>query len=131
VLDFLKGALPVAAAYWVVGLDGWSVTPLVLAPVLGHAFPVFERFRGGKALTVTFGVWAGITIWEVPSVVGAAMAAGKLLVRFKEDAHSVLLGMAVLVLYVVLRYRSLPLSAAAVLCATVVIWRHRRELVRS
>jgi len=129
-LDFLKGALPVAAGYLLLRTDGWWLTPLVIAPVLGHAFPLFERFRGGKALTVTFGVWAGITAWEVPCVMGAAMAIGKLVLRFEEDAYSALLGMAVLVPYVVWRYQNPPLSVAALLCAAVVIWRHRRELAR-
>ncbi len=130
VLDFLKGALPVAAASHLAGLDGWWLVPVILAPVLGHAFPVFERFRGGKALAVTFGVWAGLTFWEVPCVLGLAFTLGKLVLRFEEDALSVLLGMNVLVLYVVVRYESLPLSAAALLTAAIVILRHRRELAR-
>jgi glycerol-3-phosphate acyltransferase PlsY len=129
-LDFLKGALPVAAALSLGGTEGWWVTPVILAPVLGHVFPVFERFRGGKALSVTFGVWAGVTTWEVPCVIGAAMAIGKLVLRLKEDAMSALLGMIVLVVYVPIRYGSLPLTVAAVLSAAVVIWRHRRELTR-
>lgn len=130
VLDFLKGVLPVAAAYWLVGLGGWWLVPVVLAPVVGHALPLFERFRGGKALAVTFGVWGGITLWEVPCVLGAALTFGKVVLRLKKDAHSVLLGMIVLVLYVPWRYRSLPMSVAALLCAAAVCWRHRRELAR-
>jgi len=127
-LDFLKGALPVAAAYWLVGLRGWWLTPVILAPVIGHMFPLFLRFRGGKALAVTFGVWTGVTLWEAPCVLGAALLLGKLVLRWEQDAYSVLLGMNVLVLYVVARYRSLPLSLAALLCAVLVSWRHRREL---
>jgi len=127
-LDFLKGALPVAAAILVAGLEGWWLVPVIIAPVVGHAFPVFQRFRGGKAIDVTFGVWAGVTIWEVPTVMGAAMAVGMLVLRFKEDAKSMLLGMIVLVPFVAVRYRSLPMTAAALLCASLVVWRHRREL---
>jgi len=128
-LDFLKGALPVAAACWLVGLRGWWLTPVILAPVLGHMLPLFARFRGGKALAVTFGVWTGVTLWEAPCVLGATLMLGKVLLRSKQNACIVLLGMSVLVLYVVARYRSLPLSLAALLCALLVSWRHRRELV--
>jgi len=128
-LDVLKGAVPVAAALHLVGTGGWWLPPVILAPVVGHAFPLFERFRGGKALAVTFGVWTGVTTWEVPCVMGAAMAIGRLVLRL-EDARSAVLGMVVLVLFVAARYRSLPLSAAALLCAAVVIWGHRRELAR-
>jgi len=127
-LDFLKGAVPVAAAYGWVGLRGWWLTPVILAPVLGHMAPLFLRFRGGKALAVTFGVWAGVTLWEVPCVLGAALMLGKLVLRLKHDAYSVLIGMNALVLYVIVRYRSVPLSLAALLCAALVSWRHRREL---
>ncbi len=127
-LDFLKGALPLAAAYWLVELRGWWLAPVIVAPVIGHMFPWPQRFRGGKALAVTFGVWSGVTLWEVPCVLGAALGIGKLALRFKPDAYSVLIGMNALVLYVILRYRSLPLSLAALLCGALVTWRHRREL---
>jgi glycerol-3-phosphate acyltransferase PlsY len=129
-LDFLKGALPVAVAVRLAGIDGWWLVPILLAPVLGHVFPVFESFRGGKAIDVTFGVWAGVTVWEVPTVMGAAMAFGMLVIRFKEDALSALLGMIVLVTFVALRYQDLPLSVASILCAATVVLRHRRELMR-
>jgi len=127
-LDVLKGALPVAAAYGWVGLRGWWFTPVVVAPVLGHVWPLFLRFRGGKALAVLFGVWSGITLWEVPCVLGAALMLGKLVLRLRHDAFSVLIGMNALVLFVIARYQSVPLSVAALLCAALVSWRHRREL---
>lgn len=130
VLDFLKGALPVAAAFWLLGLTDWWLTPVVLAPVLGHMFPLFSRFRGGKALAVTFGVWTGLTLWEAPCVLGAALMVGRLVLRPRQEAWSVLFGMSVLVLYVAARYRSLPLSLATLACAVLVSWRHREELAR-
>nr|WP_322785336.1 glycerol-3-phosphate acyltransferase [Carboxydothermus ferrireducens] len=33
---------------------------MAVAPVLGHAFSPFLRFKGGKAMAVTFGVWSAI-----------------------------------------------------------------------
>ena len=52
-LDYLKGAIPVGIAYFVVGLDGVSLVLVALAPVLGHAFSPFLGFHGGKAVAVT------------------------------------------------------------------------------
>ena len=52
-LDMLKGAVPVALAYYVFKVDGWPLVPVILAPILGHAFSPFLRFRGGKALAST------------------------------------------------------------------------------
>ena len=60
--DTLKGALPVfLALYWLTPLGVWhnsAVAAVGLAAVLGHIFPVFLHFRGGKAVATTFGVVA-------------------------------------------------------------------------
>ncbi|NIN63619.1 MAG: hypothetical protein GTO63_02660, partial [Anaerolineae bacterium] len=46
-LDYSKGALPVGLAHFKVGLGGWELVPVALAPVLGHAFSPLLHFRGG------------------------------------------------------------------------------------
>lgn len=60
--DLAKGFFPVFA-YLKCGeaFTGISlITALVLAaPVLGHAFPIFFRFHGGKGIAVTFGCLLG------------------------------------------------------------------------
>lgn len=60
--DTLKGAVPVfLAVYWLKPLGAWydsAVAAVGLAAVLGHIFPVFLKFRGGKAVATTFGVVA-------------------------------------------------------------------------
>ena len=70
VLDALKGAVPVALAKYAVGIEGWWLVPVALAPLLGHAYSPLLRFRGGKAVAATAGVWAAITLWEVPTFGG-------------------------------------------------------------
>ncbi len=60
-LDFLKGALPVGTAAYVAGINFPLLAAISLAPVAGHAFSPFLRWRGGKAVAVTFGIWAGLT----------------------------------------------------------------------
>jgi glycerol-3-phosphate acyltransferase PlsY len=60
--DTLKGALPVfLAVYWLTPLGAWhdsAVAAVGLAAVLGHVFPIFFNFRGGKAVATAFGVVA-------------------------------------------------------------------------
>jgi glycerol-3-phosphate acyltransferase PlsY len=60
--DTLKGALPVLlAVYWLTPLGAWhdsAVAAVGLAAVLGHVFPLFLNFRGGKAVATAFGVVA-------------------------------------------------------------------------
>jgi glycerol-3-phosphate acyltransferase PlsY len=60
--DIIKGAVPVfLAVYWLAPLGAWhdtAVAAVGLAAVLGHVFPIFLKFQGGKAVATTFGVIA-------------------------------------------------------------------------
>jgi glycerol-3-phosphate acyltransferase PlsY len=60
--DSLKGAVPVfLALYWLSPLGAWhdsAVAVVGLAAVLGHVFPIYLKFQGGKAVATTFGVIA-------------------------------------------------------------------------
>ncbi len=68
--DGLKGAIPVGLAYFAAEFSAIELIVIALAPILGHGFSPFLKFRGGKAVAVTFGVWAGLTLWEIPTVMG-------------------------------------------------------------
>lgn len=58
--DIFKGVIPVHIAMRL-GLSNGSLFPLVMAaPVLGHAYSLFHRGRGGKAIAVSFGVLIGL-----------------------------------------------------------------------
>jgi glycerol-3-phosphate acyltransferase PlsY len=60
--DALKGALPVfLAVYGLAPLGAWQEAAVALvggAAVLGHVFPVYLGFRGGKGVATSFGVVA-------------------------------------------------------------------------
>lgn len=61
VLDFLKGGLPVLAAQKVAdagaweGYAEWVVIIVMLATIIGHIFPVFLQFKGGKGVSTAAG----------------------------------------------------------------------------
>ena len=59
-LDIAKGALPVFWATRVLDPSSYLFVPVMLAPVLGHAFSPFLKGRGGKGIAVTFGVLLGV-----------------------------------------------------------------------
>jgi glycerol-3-phosphate acyltransferase PlsY len=69
-LDFFKGAVPVGLAHFRFGASGLTLAAIALAPIIGHAYSPLLKGRGGKALAVTFGIWAGLTLWVVPLALG-------------------------------------------------------------
>jgi glycerol-3-phosphate acyltransferase PlsY len=125
-LDYLKGAIPVALARFGAGIGGWGLVPVALAPVLGHAFSPFLCFRGGRAVTVTFGIWSGLTLWTGPTILGLALTLAVAVNR--TDAWSALFGPVVLGAYLLLSGASWPLLAVWAGNFVVVLWKHRRDL---
>jgi glycerol-3-phosphate acyltransferase PlsY len=64
-LDLAKGLLPtVAAGFWLSDIAGatglWARLAVGCAAVIGHIFPVYLRFKGGKGVATSFGVALGI-----------------------------------------------------------------------
>src|SRR5262245_30768967 len=57
-LDFLKGAVPVALMRWLFPDQLGAAVAAGLAAFLGHMFPVYLRFRGGKGVATGTGVVA-------------------------------------------------------------------------
>lgn len=52
--DILKGMLPVAIGFYL-ALSPTAIGVIALAACLGHIFPLFFRFRGGKGVATAFG----------------------------------------------------------------------------
>lgn len=127
-LDGFKGAIPVWIAIYVLGIGGWGLTGIALAPVLGHTFSPFLKFRGGKALAVSFGIWAGLTLYQVPMVMGIAFAIGLLI--FTIEGWAVMLGMAAVLLFLLLTGAEVPLLAVWVGNILILVWTHRADLQR-
>ena len=46
--------------------DGWGLPLVMAAPILGHVFPVFYRFHGGKGISATFGSLTGLLPYAWP-----------------------------------------------------------------
>jgi glycerol-3-phosphate acyltransferase PlsY len=116
----------VAVAKWGVGLEGWSLLPVALAPILGHAFSPLLSFRGGKAVAVTMGVWTALTLWEVPTVGGILLGVWFAVVSVSGWAV-VLMGISVFA-YLLLTNPDPVLLTILVGNALVVSWKYRDDL---
>jgi len=151
-LDLLKGFLPVlAAGRWLGGIPATIATlsastcliwiGVAAACILGHIFPVYLKFKGGKGVATSLGVllgvypyytWPGLVVfglWLATTAatryvsVGSVLAAAAFPVVFALFAH---------------RYHKVwgtvnelwPLYLFAVVIASLVIYRHRGNLAR-
>jgi len=143
-LDILKGLVPTLTA--TLALPGPATDPTrqlllvatAVAAVLGHVFPVYLGFRGGKGVATTIGVALGI--WPYYTIAMLAALAGYGVARYATKTVSVgSLTLAVLfpVAVVVALWWSGagvaahgPLVAVAVLLGLVIIVRHRENIAR-
>lgn len=119
--DLAKGLIPVVVARWA-GLDAAGQSAVALAAFLGHVFPVYLGFRGGKGVATAFGVILGLqpavallaagvwvaffAIWRYASVgsLGAAVAFPAGMWWFRPDRYSVSLA-AVVAFVIYVRHR--------------------------
>ncbi|GIV81791.1 MAG: glycerol-3-phosphate acyltransferase 1 [Anaerolineae bacterium] len=125
-LDFLKGAVPVGLAHFVGDVQGATLVAVALAPVAGHAFSPWLRGRGGKAVAATFGIWAGLSFWYVPTMLGLLLAVGYTVLTV--DGWAVMLALAGVGLHL-LWFNPDPVWLA-VLAGNLIIagWKQRADL---
>ncbi len=85
-LDVLKGVLPVSAASLLKLKEG-TIFMVGLVTILGHVFPLFLKFKGGKGVATSFGVFLGLSyqialiglaIWALGVYLGGASSVGAL-----------------------------------------------------
>ncbi|MGB8342659.1 MAG: glycerol-3-phosphate 1-O-acyltransferase PlsY [Chthoniobacterales bacterium] len=137
-LDALKGLLAVELAFWIANIfHGTPRHELVgiaagVACILGHTFPVWLRFRGGKGVATSAGVLLGL----MPIAVVSVFLVWLLLFKTTRYVSVASIGGAVsLPLLVMLYLRFNMLTGASllpfsVLIAGVVVWRHRSNIQR-
>lgn len=128
VLDMAKGFAAVWIAGWLTdGSPGW-MADAALAVMIGHAFPIFLGFKGGK----TVATFAGAFLYLTPVPMLAAMIVFVIVVVVTRyiSAGSILMA-AMFPLGVWLIEHPTPNEViAAVIAAAVVIYRHKENMRR-
>jgi len=71
ILDVIKGTIPAYLAIYPASIFGggvnfldWQITLIALAPILGHIFPIWLKFKGGKGIATTLGVLFVLLGWK-------------------------------------------------------------------
>lgn len=124
--DALKGLLPVLLAQ---ALDANSLllSLVVFAAFLGHLFPVFFEFKGGKGVATSLGVMLGVH-WLLGLAVAVTWFAVYKL--SKISSLSALVAAVLAPIYVWLIVGDVNLLVAFVLLSLILLWRHKANIQR-
>jgi glycerol-3-phosphate acyltransferase PlsY len=128
-LDLLKGAAAVLIASWIMksGYVSWWLTAAGVAVVLGHMFPVWLSFRGGKGVATGVGVFAVLApIALVPAAV--ILVAIVWLTRYVSLGS--MLGAVTIPIVLWLRNAPLPILTASSVIAILIVFAHRQNIAR-
>ena len=124
-LDAPKGFVPV----WLVkefglpyGLDEGTLALVGLAAFLGHLYPVFFRFKGGKGVATAAGVLLGLNPW-----LGlATLATWIIIASFTRYSSLAALVSAVFApFYQLLIWGGGPVAVSVMVMGGLLVWRHR------
>lgn len=133
-LDAVKGLLPVLIArVWMDELGGATTVALVaLAAFVGHVWPVFFRFQGGKGVATALGVLLGLSAWLGLLVLATWLAVARvsrysslaaLVAAIMAPLYYALLGGVIWDFYGVI-------LAAIIIMSAILLWRHAGNITR-
>jgi len=125
--DAAKGYLAVVLARALVGvdIDSWVLPAVALAAFLGHLFPVFHGFKGGKGVATALGILLAIN-W----VLGLTTLSTWLIVAvfLRYSSLAALISALFAPVYFVFLFGSQPMAMAILLMSALLIWRHRSNI---
>ncbi|WP_127531356.1 glycerol-3-phosphate acyltransferase [Paenibacillus kobensis] len=138
-LDFGKGY---AVVLWLIHaghVSGYGMVPPAAGALLGHAFSPFMRWKGGKAIAVTFGVWSALTGFEASLayavILALLLASAWIYGKGKPpssdtDGFQVVLGMLLLSGYLAYGSYDMGILTIWLINFVLLVYTHRKELVR-
>ena len=122
-LDLLKGLAAVLIAWrWFPDGVAWAA----LGAVIGHCFPVWAGFRGGKGVATKMGVALGLG-WQLGAVYAVVWLAVLALTRISSLAGMSAAVSAPIAAALLGEMRFVPVLAAL---AALVLWQHRGNIAR-
>lgn len=122
--DVLKGTIPVWGAYWL-GVETNNLGLVAIAACLGHMYPIFFNYRGGKAVATALGVLLPIGLSLGAMLIITWVTIVKL-TRYSSLAAIVTVSLSPLYTWLVKPIYTYPVM----MLAALVIFRHKDNIVR-
>jgi acyl phosphate:glycerol-3-phosphate acyltransferase len=106
-------------------LPAYKMSAVALAVVLGHMYPVFHKFRGGKGVSTALGVLLAFNPW-----LAAGTAATWLIIAFffRISSLAALVAAAFAPFFCFLLYGIHPYTLCVGVIALLLIWRHKTNI---
>jgi len=124
IFDILKGFLPVVIAYYFLKEDLYVQIVGVIA-VIGHIYPIFYKFKGGKGVATSFG-----SILAFDFILGLICLMTWLITSFlfRYSALSAIVSFTFLPIYTWLSYENYTITSIYLILAIVVIYKHETNI---
>ncbi len=123
--DVLKGVIPVIIAR-LFFVHGMGLSIVALAAVLGHMYPIFFRFQGGKGVATVLGAIIALS-WIVGLIVILTWLIVAIVFRFSSLASIV----SIILMPIYLGFWSNPQYVLPmILLAVIILYRHRGNIKR-
>ena len=129
-LDVFKGVISIFLAKYFLLNDSWQVA-MGLSTLIGHIWPVWLNWRGGKAVATGLGIFLGLS-WQVGlATLGVFIL---MITLFRIVSLASVSAAFALPLIMLISFKnsgiSLPFLVISMLAMTLVIWRHRENIIR-
>jgi glycerol-3-phosphate acyltransferase PlsY len=123
----LDGGKGFVAVVWTQGYGHGGVALVALAVFIGHLYPVWLGFKGGKGVATGFGVFYALA-WPIGAVCCALWLAMAAIFRFSSLSALAAYAAAPALAYYFTH--SLPNTVLTAVIAALVFWRHRANISR-
>lgn len=127
ILDVIKGVIP---AYLAINflVSDWQIVLVAISPILGHIFPAWLKFKGGKGVATTFGVLFILLGWKFFLILLLIWLL--VLAIFKIMSFTNLLMASFFPLILWISSFSLAYYIFGIILAILIWWTHRENLQR-
>ncbi len=126
-LDLSKAFVPVYCVINFTGIESWGISAVAVGSLLGNAFTPFLKFRGGKSLAVTGGIWIAISNGWLIIPVMISLATFHSLQR--THVWTIILTMFVILSWVILRDPSTSIIIFWLFNLNLIVLKHRNEII--
>jgi len=119
-LDSLKGVIPVliAKAWW--GTEIWTLG-VALAAILGHNYPVYLKFKGGKGVATSLGIL--VALWPFAGLITIGIWIGSVLI-WRYSSLGALISFTFLPMVIFVGERSIQYLVFSLLVSAMIFYRH-------